>query len=178
MSNSTIHLRMKNGMPYKIQPCVELGSKHTVEFLKSQIANAVQKMSKKSRFQRFGSIGDSLPENLMNNLTDLNGKEKVALCASVIENGKERGIGLSRYIKLDKNDNSAEFAITVIDEFQNQGIGFELMKNLLNTASNNNIKIFKAYVQSENIKMINLCIRFGAKFTLYDSMMKIAEIQL
>ena len=52
------------------------------------------------------------------------------------------------------------------------------MNKLTDLNGKERVAILKAYIHSENIKMINLCIRFGANFISYDSTMKIAEIQL
>lgn len=176
MQNSAVELTMENGTPYRIQACVEPGTQHTKEFLKSQIACAIEGMSGKSLRQRFASSVNKLSDKQLDYLTSLDGKDKVAWCASIGSNKAERGIGIARYVKLPNEENVAEFAVTVVDEFQRQGIGYELLKKLIELAGNNGIKILRGYVLSGNEHMLSLCRRFGANTYSEDWSFVIADI--
>jgi len=44
------------------------------------------------------------------------------------------GIGVARFVRLEQDPGVAEFAITVIDEYQNRGLGTLLLKLLLKAA--------------------------------------------
>ena len=160
---------MKNGTPYRIQLCLEPEKEHTQAFLKDQIVNAMEAMSGQSRWQRFASPVDKLSDSQLDYLTDLDGKERVAWCASVMTKKGERGIGLARYVKLPGTDGVAEFAITVVDEFQGQGVGYQLLRRLIGTASENNLKILRGYIRVGNRAMLALCRRFAAHITSEDA---------
>jgi GNAT superfamily N-acetyltransferase len=176
MQNSAVELTMENGTSYRIQACVEPGTRHTKEFLKSQIACAIEGMSGKSLRQRFASSVNKLSEKQLDYLTSLDGKDKVAWCASIGSDKAERGIGIARYVKLPNEENVAEFAVTVVDEFQRQGIGYELLKKLIELAGNNGIKILRGYVLSGNEHMLSLCRRLGAHTYSEDWSFVIADI--
>ena len=175
--SSIIKRLMKNGTPYQIGLCVEPGTQHTPEFLKSQIANAFDSLSSISRQQRFFSPIKSLSDKQLDFLTSLDGKDRVAWCASIyIDHHEERGIGLARYVRLADENKVAEFALTVVDEFQRQGIGYELLKKLVETARNNGLEILRGYVLLSNTPMLSLCRRFNASIHLEDSSLVRADI--
>lgn len=167
---------MKNGTPYRIQLCIEPETQHTPEFLKDQIAKALESLSSQSRWQRFASPMNHLSEAQLDYLANLDGKDRVAWCASICTENNERGIGLARYMKLTDEDNVAEFAITVVDEFQGQGIGYELLKKLIETARGNYLEILRGYILSSNKHMLSLCERFDASLHQEDFSLIRADI--
>lgn len=169
---------MNNGTPYRIQLCLEPERQHTQSFLKDQIVNAMEAMSGQSRWQRFASPVDKLSDSQLDYLTDLDGKERVAWCASVMTNKGERGIGLSRYMKLPEEEGVAEFAIAVVDEYQAQGIGYQLLKRLAGTAAENDLKILRGYILSGNRGMLVLCRRFAAHISVEGGGILRADIPL
>jgi acetyltransferase len=168
-------LVLEDGTVCTIQLCVEPGSPHTPEFLKEQIIHALNSMSTRTRWLRFASSG-KLTDEQLNYLTRLDGKDRVAWCASIRKNGKETGIGLSRYIKLTDEEDVAEFAVTVVDEYQGQGIGSALFKKILESARHNNISRLRGYVLASNKPMLSLCKHFEATIRAEDSTFLIAEI--
>jgi len=169
---------MQNGTPYQIQLCVEPGTQHSPEFLKEQITDALDHMSIQSRWLRFASPINSLTDEQLDYLVDLDGKDRAAWCASISANDDERGIGLARYIKLKDENNVAEFALTLVDEFQGQGIGYVLLKQLLKTARNNHLKKLRGYVLPSNKHMLSLCQRFDASFYTDDASFVIVDIPI
>lgn len=169
---------MKDGTPYTVQPCVEQGTAHTAEFLKTQIASALDKLSVQSRWQRFASPIARLTDAQLDYLTRLDGKDRVAWCAAVERDGDEHGIGLARYIRLADDPGVAEFAVTVVDEFQAQGIGYALLTKLKETARDNGLTALRGYVLPSNRHMLALCRRLGANISTPDSGFVTAEIAL
>ena len=51
-------------------------------------------------------------------------------------------------------------AITVIDEYQNKGIGTYLFKELLIYADKNGVRTFASYLLKKNVKMIRILDKF------------------
>jgi len=135
-------------------------------------------MSSQSRWQQFFSSIKRLSDKQLDFLTNIDGKNRVALCASIQKNDKERGIGLARYVKLTDENNVAEFAITVIDEFQRQGVGYELLKRLTETARANHLEMLRGYVLATNKDMLSLCKRFDATIRATDSCSVIINIPI
>lgn len=176
MKASALNCRMKNGVLYKIEPCVEEDTEHTPEFLKMQIASGFDRLSTQSRWQRFASPISRLSASQLDYLTSLDGKDRVAWCASTQETEGVTGIGLARYIKLPEEADVAEFAITVVDAFQGQGVGYDLLKQLIASAHNNHISILRGYVLRSNKRMLALCRRFDAVLHNEDPTFLVAEI--
>jgi acetyltransferase len=178
MKTSALDCRMKNGVPYKIEPCVEADTEHTPEFLKIQIASGFDRLSTQSRWQRFASPLSRLSASQLDYLTSLDGKDRVAWCASTQEGKDVTGIGLARYVKSPDESGVAEFAITVVDAYQGQGVGYELLKRLIASAGSNHIAMLKGYILRSNKRMLALCKRFDAVFHDEDPTFLVAEIRV
>lgn len=171
-------LQMKNGTVYEIHPCIEPGTSHNPDYLRAQIVKGVENMSPHSRWHRFAMPVHHLSDKQLDYLTALDGSEKVAWCALIHVDGVEKGIGLARYARLTDETSVAEFAITVIDEYQGQGVGHQLLSKLLLTAADNSIKILRGYILPGNLRMIALCRHFNANLVEDDPVFVIAEIPL
>ena len=165
MQNGNHSAWMNNGTPYEIRPCLDPDLHTTRLLLKEQIRQAMQCLSSESRWQRFASPVHELSESQLDHLTDLDGSDRVAWCAAIIHKGTVTGIGLARYIRCREDPNIAEFAVTVIDAYQGQGIGTALLGRLLRTASTNGIHLLRGYVNPGNKRMLTLGQRLGGRAT-------------
>ncbi|MCB1775780.1 MAG: GNAT family N-acetyltransferase [Gammaproteobacteria bacterium] len=119
-------------------------------------------LSPQSRWQRFASGSASLTEAQLDYLTDVDGSSRVACCAVIPDRRKVRGIGIARYVRLDNDPDCAEFAVTVIDRCQGQGVGRALMRHLIGEARRNGIKTLVGNVLPSNTRMLALCRALGA----------------
>jgi acetyltransferase len=135
-------------------------------------------MSRLSRQQRFAAPVVTLTDYQLDHLTRLDEKDRVAWCAFVQTEGEERGIGLARYVRLEEEENVAEFAITVVDEFQGQGIGFQLLNELIRTARSNSIETLRGYILPTNEAMLALCRRFEAETVREDASTIRADLRI
>jgi acetyltransferase len=135
-------------------------------------------MSSLSRQQRFAAPVVTLTDYQLDHLTRLDEKDRVAWCAFVQTEGEERGIGLARYVRLEEEENVAEFAITVVDEFQGQGIGFQLLNELIRTARSNSIETLRGYILPTNEAMLALCRRFEAETVREDASTIRADLRI
>jgi acetyltransferase len=169
---------MKNGAPYQMHSCMDIESQHSHDYLKVQIANAFDSMSCQSRWLRFASPINRLSEKQLEYLASLDGADHVGWCATVGTEDGEKGIGMARYVKLTKEENVAEFSLSVVDEFQGQGIGRELLKKLLETAAEHGVEILRGYVLLSNRPMLALCRRFGADIQPEDGSSVRADIRV
>lgn len=160
--NEVFRLSMNDGTAYRIQLCVEPGSTHTSDFLKGRIAEALQRMSSHSRWQRFAAPVTQLSEEQLTYLTDLDNRTRLAWCAAMDRDGSDLGIGLGRYIGLADEPGVAEFAVTVVDEFQGQGVGTALLQRLIASAADNGFRALCGFMMVTNTRMIRLSRRFGA----------------
>ncbi|MCG7921442.1 MAG: GNAT family N-acetyltransferase [Candidatus Thiodiazotropha lotti] len=171
-----IEFVMKNGIQCRVQPCVEPNTRHTAEFLKKQIEIGFQHMSARSRFSRFATALDHLTDQQLDYLTDLDGKDRVAWCASITSKDEESGIGIARYINLPNEARMAEFAITVVDDYQGLGVGYQLLNKLIESAKLNGFQTLRGYILMSNSAMLALCKRFKSKKTSVDGSFVIVDI--
>ena len=72
----------------------------------------------------------------------------------------------------------AEFALTVIDEFQGQGIGRALLTRLIQTARDNGLSTLRGHVLSGNRIMLSLCRSFDAELCVDPPFSITADIHL
>jgi acetyltransferase len=163
---------MKNGNPYRLSLCIEREGRHNPAYLREQISSGVERLSSQSRWQRFASPINKLSDRQLDYLTNLDGVDRVACCAYTQTDEGERGIGLARYVRLANENNIAEFAMTVVDEFQGQSIGYALLNKLIETAGDNSIQILRGMVLPSNRPMLSLCKRFNAKISQDDSFLR------
>jgi acetyltransferase len=169
---------MKNGKPYLMHLCVEHQARCGQGAMKDQIASAIAGMSCESRMQRFAAPITGLSDSQLDYLTDLDGTDRVAWCAYLHRENGDRGIGLARYVRLADTEGAAEFAVTVVDEFQGQGIGSELLRKLMESARSNSIETLIGYILSSNKGMLALSRRFGAATVQEDSSLIRADIPI
>lgn len=150
---------MASGTPYVARLCTEF----EVKRLRDEINKGFKRMSRQSRWLRFASAVAELSDSQLNHLTDLDGSNRVAWCAATTADTQEQGIGLARYLRLDDEPDVAEFAVTVIDEFQGQGVGATLLEKLLESARDNGIRVLRGYVLPHNERMLGLCRHLQAQ---------------
>ena len=130
-------------------------------------------MSDQSRWLRFASAVTELSDKQLDYLIDLDGSNRVAWCAGAIAGNKRTGIGLARYLRLPDESDTAEFAVSVVDEFQGQGVGRSLLKKLIESAQLNNIRLLRGYVLPQNDRMLGLAKHLQADILLDDEFLRV-----
>src|SRR5262249_39973051 len=66
-------------------------------------------------------------------LTDIDHERELALIATTQVQGRERQIGVARYVK-ESQSGDAEFAIVLSDDWQRHGLGTRLLVSLISAA--------------------------------------------
>jgi GNAT superfamily N-acetyltransferase len=117
-------------------------------------------LSEQSIYFRFMGIRRDLFANDLKQLTELDFKSHVGLVATITDNGRERIIGVGRYI-CGANPHRAEVAFAVRDEFQGHGIGTLLLDHLRLIADANGVTEFEAEVLGENRQMLDVFAHTG-----------------
>ena len=120
------------------------------------IEKGYKELSYKSQYFRFISPPSSLSDKDLKYLTEIDNINHVAMIAFAIEKPLKQPIGVARYIKLIDNPGSAEYAITVLDSYQNQGLGTIFFNLLVDHARRNNINNLTGYILSENLPMLKI----------------------
>ena len=119
----------------------------------------IQALSPQSRRFRFlGQIGEP-SEQLLAELTNIDYSHDAAFSAVVSEGSDGRFLGVSRYNT--SGANSCECAVTVLDDWQQRGLGTALMKHLIRVARARGISFMYSRDASENRAMADLARHLG-----------------
>jgi len=119
-------------------------------------------LSERSVYFRFmGAKRDLSPDDLKR-FTELDFKNHVGLAATLTHNGRERFIGVGRYIR-GADPHRAEVAFAILDEFQGRGIATLLLEHLGLIADANGVTEFEADVLGENRQMLEVFAHSGFK---------------
>ena len=91
----------------------------------------------------------------------VDGRDHVALLATVVEDGVEQAIGVARF-KRDPGNPDAEAAVVVRDDWQRQGVGSTLLRQLAKAARAVGVQRFTAWVQGSNRAALGLIATIDA----------------
>ena len=91
---------------------------------KSSLTAGYEQLSDESRYARFLAKRDSLNERLLAYLTEIDQVDHVAWGVGLPDHKVgEPGIAVARFVRLPDAPHVAEFALTVADDYQRQGVG-------------------------------------------------------
>lgn len=169
--------RLSDGTPCRIGVCLLDGAREDRACVKAEIDAAVRRMSPRSRRLRFASPVNRLSDAQLDYLTDFDPADRIAWCAYEMDGEEDVGVGLARYARLDDERHVAEFAVTVVDPYQNRGLGTLLLERLLGSAREHGIKILRGFVLPENEAMLRLGRRFDARTRREDEFV-VLELEL
>lgn len=119
-------------------------------------------LSRQSIYFRFMGFRRDLSGEDLKQLTELDFNEHVGLAATSTENGRERFIGVGRYIRL-KDPHRAEVAFAVLDDYQGHGIGTILLEHLAKIARASGVAELEASVLADNRQMLEVFAHSGFK---------------
>jgi RimJ/RimL family protein N-acetyltransferase len=115
-----------------------------------------------SRRFRFLSPFHKLTPGQVRELTEVDQHDHVAIAARDESRPDHPGIGVARFVRLAQDPGVAEFAITVIDDYQHRGLGTLLLKQLLRAAQALRVRTLRGFLLADNLAMIHLLRNFGA----------------
>jgi acetyltransferase len=119
-----------------------------------------------SRLRFFQPLKD-ITHELVIRYTQIDYDREMAIVAMVNESGKEKMAGVVRFIA-DPDNESAEFAILVADQWQNRGLGNKLTDYVLEIAKNKGVKRVFAEIVYSNGVMTHLLETRGFIITRID----------
>ena len=117
-------------------------------------------LSGQSVYFRFMGIRRDLSPDDLKRLTELDFKKHVGLVATLADGGRERFVGVGRYI-CGADPKRAEVAFAILDRFQGRGIGTILLQHLSRIAVANDVEEFEADVMGENRQMLEVFAHTG-----------------
>jgi RimJ/RimL family protein N-acetyltransferase len=98
--------------------------------------------------------------------TDIDCERELALIATTPVQGRERQIGVARYVKEESSPDDAEFAIVLSDDWQGRGLGTRLLVSLLAAAKSHGVQRLVGMTLSENRGMLALGRKLGFRSAL------------
>ena len=124
---------------------------------RDELARAFARLSPASRYARFLGSKRELDDEELRFLTEVDGRDHVAIVAVRDSDDlkSEIGLGVARFIRLPPGD-VAEAALTVADAAQNKGLGRVLLEVLAVLAKEQGIRAFRAEVLADNARMRRL----------------------
>ncbi len=117
-------------------------------------------LSDQSMYRRFVSSRQDMPHSRLQEFVIIDYSKEMVILAVLPGVEKETIAGLGEY-SINEGAHSAEVAFVVRDEFQNQGIGTELITYLTQLAKRAGLNGFTAEVLAENKPMLHLFEKMG-----------------
>jgi DNA-binding response OmpR family regulator len=120
----------------------------------------VQGLSVQSSQLRFFSARKELSPDMLERFTNPDYPRSYALIATVMECGRERQVGVARYMPTSVNE-VADFAVVVADKWQGLGLATHLLSGLTTAAAVAGITRLEGLVLSDNNAMLKLVEKLG-----------------
>jgi RimJ/RimL family protein N-acetyltransferase len=115
-------------------------------------------LSEESRYARFLRPVKHLTDKDVSYFTEVDHRNHEALVA-LAPSGEL--IGVARYIRVDQSE-SAEVAVTIVDEWQQRGVGSQLLRCLANRAREAGVKSFVGICLADNRRMLEVLTALGS----------------
>jgi acetyltransferase len=115
-------------------------------------------LSARSRFQRFLQHLSALPPGMLARFTQLDYDRELALV--VLDPARRQFVAVGRYAP-NLDGTTAEFALTVSDEWQGKGIGRALLERLCECARGAGYTALYGFILDANKEMLDLAARLG-----------------
>lgn len=126
---------------------------------REQLAREFAHLSDESRYRRFLVPVHDLTDEQITYLTNVDHHRHEALVA--LEPGTGRGVGVARYVRDYDRPDTAEAAVTVVDDWQGRGVGTLLLEALAARAREEGVDRFTALLLARNDAMIELLRALG-----------------
>jgi DNA-binding response OmpR family regulator len=120
----------------------------------------VQGLSVQSSQLRFFSARKELSPDMLERFTNPDYPRSYALIATIMECGRERQVGVARYMPTSVNE-VADFAVVVADKWQGLGLATHLLSGLTTAAAVAGITRLEGLVLSDNNAMLKLVEKLG-----------------
>jgi len=130
----------------------------------AELRRAFDRLSPESRYRRFFGGVPQLTDASLHYLTDVDGRDHVAIVATT--DGPEpdgaTGLGVARFVRSQDEPTVAEAAVTVVDDFHRKGLGRLLATKLAEAARERGIHTFRSDVLADNEPMRAIMSEIGA----------------
>jgi acetyltransferase len=149
---------MLSGVTSKLEPRMAVSIRPIRPEDRTLIANAVSYTSDRTYRRRFHGAPPEFSPRELSYLTEIDGYNHYALIATERDR-PDRLVAVARFVRYRDHPTEAEFAITVHDPYQGQGIGSQLLRQMVEDAGDLGITRLRALIQFDNDPMIRLLHR-------------------
>jgi RimJ/RimL family protein N-acetyltransferase len=143
--------RLPDGAPVLIRP-IRADDKR-------MLTDGLRRLSDESVHRRFLTPKRSFSRAELRYLTEVDGRDHVALVAEHPSGPARRLIAVARFVRLAEDPHAAEVAITVADDWQGRGLGSLLSEQLAAEARRLGIRRFTATMAASNVPAHRLMAR-------------------
>ena len=123
---------------------------------REQIRLGYTKLSSRSRYRRFLNDAPRLSEPQLTSLSDVDGVNRLAICAGAIREGGWEAAAIARFVRQEAGARGAEAAVTVIDAYQHRGLGTLLVDLLTEQALERGVERFTGHLLADNLAMLRI----------------------
>lgn len=152
--NETVEVVLKDGTGVVFRPLVPED--------KQRLRIGLENMSPESRYRRFFAPITQLSDEQLAYLTEIDYKDHFAWIGLLADSAGSQGVGVGRWVRDPDERESAEAAVTVVDQWQGKGVGSALLVLLARSAIERGVKRFTLEVLGENEPMMTLLQSVGA----------------
>jgi acyl-CoA hydrolase/GNAT superfamily N-acetyltransferase len=117
-------------------------------------------LSDNSLYRRFISVRKDMPHERLQQFIAIDYTQQLVILAILSQEEKEIVVGIGQYALIEKA-HTAEVGFAVRDEYQNKGVGIELLSTLTYLAKRQGLLGFYAEVLVENRAMLHLFEKMG-----------------
>ena len=142
----------KRGLTLKLRP-VKMNDEALLKKFFYSLSNA-------SVYRRFISARRQFSHELLQEFVIIDYSKEIVMLAILEEKDKETVVGLGEYHS-NPDSFTAEFAFAVLDDFQNKGIGTEILSYLIFIAQKQGLLEFTAQVLPNNLSSIHVIENMG-----------------
>jgi GNAT superfamily N-acetyltransferase len=145
---------------------------------KRMLEDGLRHLSDESVHRRFLTLKRSFSRAELRYLTEVNGRDHVALVAEYPGDAVRRLIAVARFVRLAEDPTAAEAAIVVADDWQRRGVGTLLTEHLAEEARRAGIKRFTATMASDNVPAQKLMAKLTKHLEQHHAGYGVSEVVL
>ena len=153
--------RLPDGAPILIRP-IRADDKRMLE-------DGLRHLSDESVQRRFLTLKRRFSRAELRYLTEVNGRDHVALVAEYPGAPVRHLIAVARFVRLADDPTAAEVAIVVADDWQRRGVGSLLAELLAVEARKAGIARFTATIASDNVAAHKLMLKLTTHLTRHNA---------
>ena len=142
------------------------------------LEDGLRHLSDESVQRRFLTLKRKFSRSELRYLTEVNGRDHVALVAEYPGEPVRRLIAVARFVRLADDPTAAEAAIVVADDWQRRGAGSRLAEQLADEARRLGIRRFTATMASDNVPAHKLMRRLTTHLERHNAGYGVSELVL